>query len=62
MNSPSISIEPRITREEMEKSFRPCCWCGQVERLVNGVYKIAHDYSRHPGMENLRKNKSERVA
>lgn len=55
MRSPDIPAEvPRLTREQIEATFRPCCYCGERERFEYGVYRIHHDYSKHPGMEQRR--------
>lgn len=44
------------TRPTLPLTFVPCPLCGEVERLrPEGVYRIDHDYSKHPGFEKMRR-------
>lgn len=48
MKSPDINLSVRLTREQVEASFRPCPVCGEIEReTTSGVYRIEHNYSQH---------------
>jgi hypothetical protein len=49
MRSPEPQLDlPRLSREEIEATFRPCPICGEIECHVGGgVYRISHDFSKH---------------